>query len=325
VAEKDNYPGLNRAMDVGYPPGSTWKPVTALAALQEHVISPSTSLLCSPDFVVNGQTFDNWDPNVDNWIDLPAALAESCDTYFYRVGYDFYALPPSRGHALQLWASRFGFGEKTGIDVGPESTGLVPTPEWRRQTFTHLIDQIWKPGYSVQLAIGQGDLTVTPLQMTRFYSMIANGGELVTPHVVEDVEQPSSNPRSPSILRRFAAQPPTPSGVDPAALRAVQGGLYEATHSPIGTSSGVFGAFPVSISGKTGTAEKLVTLPGYPNPLKFNQSWWCGYGPTDNPTIAVCAVIENGGHGGVAAAPAALKVFEAYFGKQGITTTHISD
>jgi penicillin-binding protein 2 len=325
VAEKDNYPGLDRAMDVGYPPGSTWKPVTALAALQEHVISPSTSLLCSPDFVVNGQTFDNWDPNVDNWIDLPTALAESCDTYFYRVGYDFYALPPSRGHALQLWASRFGFGEKTGIDVGPETTGLVPTPEWRRQTFTHLIDQIWKPGYSVQLAIGQGDLTVTPLQMARFYAMIANGGQLVTPHVVEDVEQPTSDPRTPSILRRFAAQPPTPSGVDPSALRAVQAGLYEGTHSPIGTSSGVFGAFPVSISGKTGTAEKLVTLPGYPNPLKFNQSWWCGYGPTDNPTIVVCAVIENGGHGGTAAAPAALKVFEAYFGKQGVTTTHISD
>jgi penicillin-binding protein 2 len=325
VAEKDNYPGLNRAMDVGYPPGSTWKPVTALAALQEHVISPSTSLLCSPDFVVNGQTFANWDPNVDNWIDLPTALAESCDTYFYRVGYDFYALPPSRGHALQLWASRFGFGEKTGIDVGPEATGLVPTPEWRRQTFSHLIDQIWKPGYSVQLAIGQGDLTVTPLQMARFYAMIANGGQLVTPHVVEDVEQPTSNPQTPSILRRFAAQPPTPSGVDPAALRAVQAGLYEGTHSPIGTSSGVFGAFPVSISGKTGTAEKLVTLPGYPNPLKFNQSWWCGYGPTDNPTIVVCAVIENGGHGGVAAAPAALKVFEAYFGRQGTTTTHISD
>ena len=325
VAERKNFPGLDRALDVGYPPGSTWKPVTALAALQEHVISPYTSLLCSPTYDVNGQIFNNWDPNVDSWITLPTAIAESCDTYFYRVGYDFYALPPSRGHALQLWASRFGFGAKTGVDVGPETTGLVPTPEWRRRTFDTLIDQIWKPGYSVQLAIGQGDLTVTPIQMARFYSMMANGGRLVTPHVVDDVEQPTDNPRAPVILRRFAAQPPTPSGVDPGALRAVQAGLFEATHSPIGTSSGVFGAFPVSIAGKTGTAEKLVKLPGYPNQLKFNQSWWCGYGPTENPTITVCAVIENGGHGGVAAAPAALKVFEAYFHKQGLTTTHISD
>jgi penicillin-binding protein 2 len=330
VAARRNFPGLNRALDVSYPPGSTWKPVTALAALQEHVISPYTSLLCSPDFTVAGQTFNNWDPNVDSFIELPTAIAESCDTYFYQVGYDFYALPPSRGHALQLWASRFGFGDQTGIDVGPETTGLVPTPEWRCTHFggppcRGYVDRIWKPGYSVQLAIGQGDLTVTPIQMARFYSMIANGGQLVTPHVVDDVEQPTNDPRAPSILRRFAAQPPTPSGVDPAALRAVQEGLFEATHSPIGTSSGVFGAFPVPIAGKTGTAEKLVTLPGYSTPLKFNQSWWCGYGPTDHPTITVCAVIENGGHGGTAAAPAALKVFEAYFHKQATTTAHISD
>jgi penicillin-binding protein 2 len=325
VAERKNFPGLDRALDVGYPPGSTWKPVTALAALQEHVISPYTSLLCSPTYDVNGQTFNNWDPNVDSWITLPTALAESCDTYFYRVGYDFYALPPSRGHALQLWASRFGFGAKTGVDVGPETTGLVPTPEWRRQTFDKLIDQIWKPGYSVQLAIGQGDLTVTPIQMARFYSMMANGGRLVTPHVVDDVEQPTDNPRAPVILRRFAAQPPTPSGVDPAALRSVQAGLFEATHSPIGTSSGVFGSFPVDIAGKTGSAELNVHVRGLPNAVKLNQSWWCGYGPFDSPSIVVCAMIENGGHGGTAAAPAALKVFEAYFHKQGLTTTHISD
>ena len=330
VAEKDNYPSLNRALDVGYPPGSTWKPVTALAAMQEHVISPYTSLLCSPDYTVAGQTFNNWDPNVMNWITLPTAIAESCDTYFYQVGYDFYALPPNRGHALQLWASRFGFGDQTGIDVAPETTGLVPTPEWRCVHYggppcRGYVDRIWKPGYSVQLAIGQGDLTVTPLQMARFYAMVANGGQLVTPHLVEDAEQPTNNPRSPAIKQSFAARPPAPSGVDPSALRVVQAGLFEATHSPIGTSSGVFGAFPVSIAGKTGTAEKLVTLPGYPHPLKFNQSWWCGYGPTDHPTITVCAVIENGGHGGTAAAPAALKVFEAYFHKSGSTTTHISD
>jgi penicillin-binding protein 2 len=330
LAARKNFPGLDRALDVTYPPGSTWKPVTALAAMQEHVISPYTSLLCSPTYTVAGQTFDNWDPNVMNWIELPTAIAESCDTYFYQVGYAFYALPPNRGHPLQQWASRFGFGNTTGIDVGPEADGLVPNPEWRCVHFggppcRGYVDRIWKPGYSVQLAIGQGDLTVTPIQMARFYSMIANGGQLVTPHVVEDVEQPTNDPRLPAILRRFAAQPPTPSGVDSSALRSVQEGLFEATHSPIGTSSGVFGAFPISIAGKTGTAEKLVTLPGYPNPLKFNQSWWCGYGPTDHPTITVCAVIENGGHGGTSAAPAALKVLEAYFKKSGQITSHISD
>ncbi|HEY3922538.1 MAG TPA: penicillin-binding protein 2 [Gaiellaceae bacterium] len=333
--ERANYPGFNRAVDVGYPPGSTWKPVTALAAMEEHIISPTTQLLCSPSYTVAGQTFTNWDPNVDSYIDLPTALAESCDTYFYRVGNDFYALPTStRGHPLQEWASRFGFGEYTGVDIPQASSaqGLVPTPEWRCVHYggppcKGYVDRIWKPGYSVQLAIGQGDLLVTPLQMARFYSVLANGGKLVTPHVVGDVEQQTNNPASPTILQRFAAQPPTTVIDDPAALRAVQEGLWEGTHSPIGTSSGVFGNFPVSIAGKTGTAQKLIQLPGYPNPLELNQSWWCGYGPTDSvATIAVCAVIENGGHGGTAAAPAALKVFESYFHKHPPTTTsHISD
>ena len=115
------------------------------------------------------------------------------------------------------------------------------------------------------------------------------------------------------MLRRFTAPPPAPAGIDPAALSIVQTGLYEATHSAIGTSSGVFGAFPVTIAGKTGTAEKLVTLPGQDRALLLDQSWWCGYGPTESPTIAVCVVIENGGHGGTAAAPAALKVFQKFF------------
>jgi penicillin-binding protein 2 len=330
VAARENYPGLNRALDVPYPPGSTWKPVTALAALQEHIISAATPLPCVPKLTFAGQTFLNWDPNANSTISLPTALAESCDTFFYQVGYDFYALPPSSGHPLQQWASRFGFGQPTGIDIGPEFDGLVPDPAWRCSHFggppcRGYVDRIWKPGYSVQLAIGQGDLTVTPLQMARFYALIANGGQLVTPHVAEDVEQPTNNPAHPTILRQFAAQQPTPTGVDPAALRVVQEGLYEATHSSVGTSSGVFGAFPVSIAGKTGTAEKLISIPGYPNQLKLNQSWWCGYGPTDAPTIVVCAVIENGGHGGTAAAPAALQVFEKAFGKHATTTSHPSD
>ncbi|MBV8079819.1 MAG: penicillin-binding protein 2 [Actinobacteria bacterium] len=334
VAAKDNYPAIDRAISVGYPPGSTWKPVTALAAMETRILQPYSTLLCSPTFTVPGQTgkgetFTNWDPYVNQWIDLPTALAESCDTYFYQLGYKFYLLPPSEGHPLQNWASRFGFGATSGLDLQGEYGGLVPTPEWRRTHFAGkpytAIDRVWKPGYSVQLAIGQGDLLVTPLQMARFYSVIANGGQLVTPHIAEDVEQPTGDPSAPRILERFGAQPPTPTGVDPSALKIVQQGLFEGTHSSIGTSSGVFGSFPVAIAGKTGTAQKLFKLPGYPNAVEFNQSWWCGYGPFDKPTIVVCAVIENGGHGGVAAAPAALKVFEAYFHKKGILSTHISD
>ncbi len=330
AAAKANFPGLNRAIDVGYPPGSTFKPVTALAAMQEHLVAPYDELACTPTFTAYKEVFHNWTPLIDQPMDLPTALAESCDTYFYQLGKRFYLLGSNRGHPLQGWANRFGLGEPTGIDVGPETSGLIPTPEWLRQTYTPargygVIDRIWKPGYSITMAIGQGQMLVTPLQMARVYALIANGGSLVTPHLAEDVEQSGGKGSAARVLRRFGAQQPQPTGVDPTALQFVRQGLLEGTQSTVGTSYGVFGNFPVSIAGKTGTAEKLIQVPGFPHPLNLNQSWWCGYGPTDSPSIVVCAVIENGGHGGTSAAPAALQVFEQYFHKQATTTVHPSD
>ena len=131
-------------------------------------------------------------------MDLPTALAQSCDTYFYAVGDKFYALPPDRGQPLQRWARKFGFGSTTGIDVQPEVSGLVPTIGWKHEMFTRKtdptnwrIDRLWKPGDSITLAIGQGDLLVTPIQMARLYAAIANGGKLVTPHVLMDVQNPN--------------------------------------------------------------------------------------------------------------------------------------
>ncbi len=330
AADAANHPGINRAINAAYPPGSTFKPVTALAAMQERLITPTALLLCSPDYIAYKQKFDNWTKLINQWIDLPTALAMSCDTYFYELGKRFYLLPPDRGHPLQGWANRFGLGQKTLIDVRPEVAGLIPTPEWRRSAYPKsqgygIVDRTWKPGYSIQMAIGQGQILTTPLQMTRLYALIANGGKLVTPHVADDVEIAGTKGQPVRVLRRFGAQPPQASGVDPTALRYVQQGLEEASHASFGTSSGVFGSFPIDIAGKTGSAEKNVSLPGFPNPSNQTQSWWCGYGPYNQPTIVVCALIENGGHGGTSAAPAALKVFEHYFGKNGQLTNHISD
>jgi penicillin-binding protein 2 len=321
-----NYPALDRAIQAAYPPGSTFKPVTALAAMQEHILQPYESLPCTGTYTKNGQTFKNWDPFVNTLMTLPTAIAQSCDTFFYQVGYRFYGMPADRGPRLQAWASRFGFGHTTGVDLGSESPGLLPTPDWRKKTFTKKtdpghwqIDRLWKPGDSIQLAIGQKDLLVTPMQMARFYAMIANGGKLVTPHLLQDVEQPSSNGEPGRVIPTAPPPPPEPTNVDAQALAVVREGLYEATHSTFGTSSAIFGSFPIPISGKTGTAEKAID-PGDGYPRLFNQSWWCGYGPSDSPDLVVCALIENGGHGGDAAAPAALKVFEAFFGKQATQT-----
>jgi len=317
-----NYPALDRAIQASYPPGSTFKPVTAIAATQEHILQPFEPLACTGQYEKNGQVFKNWDPFVNEAMTLTTALARSCDTYFYQVGYRFYGMPARLGPRLQAWASRFGFGQKTGIDLGSERSGLLPTPDWRLKTYTKKtdpkgwqIDSLWKPGDSIQLAIGQKDLLVTPLQMARFYSIIANGGKLVTPHLLLDVEQPSANRRPGRVLPTPRPRAPEPTNVDAQALAVVREGLFEATHSSLGTSTAIFGGFPIPISGKTGTAEKYID-PGDGYLHNFNQSWWCGYGPSDSPDLVVCALIENGGHGGDAAAPAALKVFEQFFGKQ---------
>jgi penicillin-binding protein 2 len=310
-AEAANYPALNRAIMGFYPPGSTFKPVTALAAMEEHLVTDYTPIGCTPDYEAYDQIFNNWTDAFDRAMGLREALETSCDTYFYALGEKFFDLPPERGHPLQDWAARFGFGETTGVDLPGEVAGLLPTPEWRRKSFDAEIDRIWKPGYSLQLAIGQGDLSVTPLQMARFYALIANGGRLVTPHVVADAEQAGANGGPPVVKQRFTPPAPQSTDVDPNALQAVRDGLLQATQGLNGTATGVFGSFPVDIAGKTGTAEKWSSKEG----RMLDQSWWCGYGPEDDADIVVCAVIENGGHGGSAAAPAALKVFEAHFRK----------
>ena len=187
--------------------------------MEEHVLSPYAPLLCSPTYTVKGetgasQTFNNWTRTSNQWMDLKTALAESCDTYFYQVGYD--VLPTCRRAAAtrcRSWASRFGFGaadrarHRRRVARARAHAGVAARGVRAARKYT-AVDRTWNPGYSVQLAIGQGDLLVTPLQMARFYAMLANGGELVTPHVGADVEQPTDDPQvaaGPAALRRPAA------------------------------------------------------------------------------------------------------------------------
>ena len=328
AANAANYPGVDKATLGLYPPGSTWKPVTALAAMQEHLLSPYESIQCTPQatYGIDKHVFKNWDPYVNRPMVLTEALAQSCDTYFYAVGDRFYQRGPATGWSrLQDWAARFGFGAPAGLDIGTEAAGLLPTPAWRKEHFSDKagytgLDRAWNPGDSILLSIGQKDLTVTPLQMARFYAMLANGGKLVTPYTVAAAERRGAKGQSPVPLSQFAPTPPRPAFVDPAAVDVIGQGLFAATQSASGTSAGVFGTFPVPIAGKTGTAERVTPLAGYPSDHLENQSWWCGWGPYGEPThdghgpIVVCAVIENGGHGSVAAAPAALEVFEQWFG-----------
>ncbi len=328
VSAAANYPMLNRAVSGLYPAGSVFKPVTALAAMSEGILDPYELISCVPERIIDKQKFVNWDPYRNEAMQLRTALSNSCDTYFYDVALRFYDLPPERGNPLQDWAKKMGIGIETGIDVGPESAGLLPTPAWRKRHFDTAIDRLWSSGDSVQLAIGQGDLLVTPLQMTRFYALFANGGKLVEPHLVKSIEQPRAEGETgpPVVLRTFAAKPPQGLDLNPSFIQVVREGLWDATHDAnYGTSYGVFGFYEVPIAGKTGTAEKFVTLPeGYlgtdqPFARLMDQAWWCGWGPYEGESwggkkpLVVCALVENGGHGGEVAAPVALRVFAEYF------------
>ncbi len=340
VAKTRNFPGLNRVTSVTYPPGSTFKPLTALAAISDGLVSPYEYIQCTPyaEYGLDEKRFKNWNPYTNMPMTLTTALSQSCDTYFYDLGNRYY----ERGEReraywtkMQNWARKFGFGQASGLDTGGEATGLLPTPAWRRETYTG-IDRAWNPGELIQMAIGQKDITVTPLQMARFYAALANGGKLVKPHVVQAAERPAAEGEPAVPVVTFPASPPQEIGIGAEALEVVRAGLFEATHDANGTSSGVFGSFPVPVAGKTGTAEKVVNLPGYPAGHLEDQAWWCGWGPYDGsdyvtltgarrPPIVVCAVIENGGHGGSVAAPAALKLFEHWFreraGVQGVVAS----
>ena len=318
-----NTPALNRAIAGRYPPGSTFKPVTALAAIEEGLLSPYQSIQCTPSrtYGRDEQVFKNWNPYVNEAMTLPTALAASCDTYFYEVGNSFYELPAERGQPLQKWAREFGFGIKSGLDLGGEDPGLLPTIAWKRRHYTSAIDKLWTPGDSIQLAIGQKDMVATPLQMTRFYALLANRGKLVTPYLVSDVEQPSDGDRPPVVLRRFPPVPPKDVKVSSSALAAIDEGLRAATSAAYGTSVGVFGSFPVPVAGKTGTAEKWNSELN----RMLDQSWWCGYGPKAGrkSPIALCVVIENGGFGGEAAAPAALRILEQHYGVEATVVAEV--
>ena len=223
---------------------------------------------------------------------LSTALSQSCDTYFYDVGNRYF----ERGERerpywtkMQSWAKKFGFGQQAGLDISGEATGLLPTPAWRKSFGRTAWDKAWNPGDMIQMAIGQKDITVTPLQMARFYAALANGGKLVTPHLVQAAERPAAEGEPAVPVLTFPAAPPKEIGVDPTALAVVRDGLYEATHDANGTSSGIFGSFPVPVAGKTGTAEKVVNLPGYPVGHMEDQAWWCGWGPSTATTTSTRA------------------------------------
>ena len=285
-------PTLDRAIAGVYPTGSTFKPIIAEAALSAGIITPYTPQLCSGTFTLGNVVFHNVEAGVYSEMSLPTALEQSCDTWFYRLGDRiWWNDPPRQGSLIQDWARKLGLGAPTGIDLTGESGGSVPTPASFQKAFHYP----WTEGQTINLAIGQGALQVSPLQLAVAYSALINGGAVVRPHVASAVVHGSYV----EPLRFRPVRHVKLVDVD-----AIEQGLYLAAHDPNGTSASVFASFPIPVAGKTGTAQA---------PPGDDHSWYASWAPYGHPKVVVVVMIEHGGFGAQAAAPAAKEIYQAYF------------
>jgi penicillin-binding protein 2 len=287
-------PLFNRAIQGGYPTGSTFKLVTATAALESGHITPDTVLNDPGSLTVGGVTFENAGKVAHGALALRQALTVSSDVFFYQLG----QYMNEKGMPLQKWARRLGIGRKTGIDLPAEEPGRLPTPRWRDRWYKQgLTDRPWSVGDNINLSVGQGDLLSNPLQMAVAYAAIANGGRVLRPRLGLRIEDASGR-----VLQQLDAPTARRLNVSKANRDAILEGLYGAANEPGGTSTPVFEGFPIPIAGKTGTAEHVG---------KADQSWYVALAPYPNPKYVVAVTDEAGGFGAETAAPMARRIIAA--------------
>ena len=301
-------PLFDRAISGQYPAGSTFKPITAAAALKVGALTPGEQLDSTASIVLHKQRFSNFQGHSHGFVTLPTALEVSSDTFFYQVADKLWYKQDTKNRVfpLQAEARSFGLGEKTGIDLPGEKAGLVPDPIWKEKYFKGKqysdFDRSWLAGDTIQLGVGQGYLLATPLQMAAAYGAIADGGTVRTPTVGREVLDPNGR-----VVQELSKGRPTKQlDVSATSLATIKQGLYEAANGVDGTSSSVFSSLPADkkVAGKTGTAE--------PGDGGLDHSWFVGYAPFDNPEIVVAVVIERAGTGANAAAPAVCRTMGAY-------------
>lgn len=285
-------PLMNRVIQGQYSPGSTFKPIEAMAALAEGVITPTSTVYCPGYLSIYNTVFRCNRPEGHGSIDLRRALAVSCNVYFYQAGV---RLEIER---IARYSRRFGLGSPTGVDLPAESSGLVPSPEWKQR----VLKTPWYAGETVSVAIGQGQLNVTPMQMARATAALAVG-RLVQPHLVK------------AVAGRPVEWPPAQDlGFDPAHFEAVRTGMCDVVAAGSGWRARLPG---VEVCGKTGSAQVVTRArlqqlgPG--NELVQPHGWFIAFAPRERPRIALAVLVENGGSGGEAAAPVAHEVLAHFF------------
>jgi penicillin-binding protein 2 len=286
LANDPRHPLQDRCLQGTYPPGSTIKPFLALAALEEGIITPDWTVRCTGGIVLYGHRFRCWRRNGHGTVNLSRSLEASCDVYYYQVGQ---RLGIDR---MARWLSTFGFGRRTGVGLPSEASGLIGTPEWSRR----VRGTPWYPGEAVSVSIGQGPVLTTTIQLARAFAVLANGGRLVTPHVMVDPENTD----------------PVDLGLDPSDLARIRNGLDLVVHGDRGTARSM-AALPVA--GKTGTAQVVRLQEGADSkdlaPHLQHHAWFVGWAPVEDPQLVIALVVEHGGGGGSIAAPTASTIFSA--------------
>jgi penicillin-binding protein 2 len=297
IDDPDN-PMQNRAIQNSYSPGSIFKLIMADAGLEEGILQDSTRVLCTGSTVYYNRVFHCSAKSGHGTMDLETAIARSCNIFFYALGYRL-GISKIAQHAHEL-----GIGERTGIDLPGERTGLMPSPEWKEQ----VRKSKWYAGETISVSIGQGAVSVTPMQVLRAVSAIVTGGKLVTPHVVLHAE-----PSSPGSGDWPVVQLP----LSDANARMIRQGMWQSVNNwGTGHNAQIPG---LDICGKTGTVQVLSKETREQRSVDKSEfedhSWFVGFANRDNPEISVVVFIEHGGTGGVAAAPLAREIFKAYYEK----------
>lgn len=288
-------PLYNRTALGEYPSGSTFKIIVAAGALEEKLIDPNFTVLSTGGLNVNGYRFPDWKAGGHGRTDIIKALAESVNTFFYTIGGGYGDVPGLGLQKITDYARLFGLTEPTGIDLPAENAGFLPTEEWKLKTK----GERWFLGDTYHLAIGQGDILVTPLQVANYTAVIANGGTLYRPRFLEKTVSPDgvATWAKPEIIRDHFL-----SG---ATIATVKAGLRATVTAGSARS---LSTLAVPLAGKTGTAESVAGVKPH--------AWFTGFGPYDNPEIVITVMVEAGEGGNISATPIAKKMFEWYFSHQ---------
>ncbi len=286
---------FNRAISGAYPTGSTFKMITSSAALGSGLVTADSTRYCGGAFDLGGYIFYDDRAGGHGTLTIAQAITESCDVFFYQIGHE---LGIDR---IDKYASAYGIGRRTGIDLPGETTGTLPSPQWKER----LYKDVWYAGDTVSVAIGQGYLEASPIQMLKVVSAVANGGTLYQPQLVSQVRDPHGR-----VIKSFA---PLSSGRVPVSaddLALIRRGMLGVIESDYGTAHNVF--IPgFHYAGKTGTAENVPTVD---NPSGRNHAWFVCFAPYDHPKIAVVVFMDqSGGFGAVNAAPVAQAIVRSYF------------